>query len=81
MRVRVRYFADAREAARRDGEDLDLAAGATVKDAVDALVRRHPALGSIAPRARVAVDERFVGPDEALAEDATLVLIPPVGGG
>ncbi|MEZ6008368.1 MAG: MoaD/ThiS family protein [Planctomycetota bacterium] len=49
MRVRVRYFADAREAARRDGEDLDLAAGATVKDAVDALVRRHPALGSIAP--------------------------------
>ncbi|MGE0190838.1 MAG: MoaD/ThiS family protein [Planctomycetota bacterium] len=81
MRVRVRYFADAREAARRDGEDLDLARGATVRDAVEALVRRHPALGSIAPRARVAVDERFVDLDETLVENATLVLIPPVGGG
>ncbi len=81
MRIHVRYFAEAREAARCDADDIDLKPGATVADAVAAIVVRHPRLAPVARRARVALDERFAGPEEPLAPDATLALIPPVGGG
>lgn len=81
MRVRVRYFADAREATRLDREEFDLPSGACVSEAVAAMVRLHPALAPVAARSRVAVGERFAQPDEKLAEGATVALIPPVGGG
>jgi molybdopterin synthase catalytic subunit len=81
VRVHVRYFADAREAARQDAEELDLGEGASVREAIATLLERHPALREIASRSRVAVDERFAGPDERLRAGATLALIPPVGGG
>ena len=77
----MRYFADAREAASTDQEEVELADDACVRDALAALVARHPALGDVATRSRVAVDEAFATPDQPLAAGATLALIPPVGGG
>ena len=81
VRIHVRYFADAREAAARDEEELVLQAPATVADALKALTRLHPPLEAVAKQARVALDESFVTEAAALHDGATLVLIPPVGGG
>lgn len=39
--VTVRYFAAARTAAGLPGEYVDISDGATVADALDAIVRRH----------------------------------------
>jgi len=81
MRVHVLYFAVFRERLRRDEEDLDLAGPATVADAISALAGRHPDIGKLRGRFRVAVNQDFVDDTHALADGDELALIPPVAGG
>lgn len=81
MRVTVRFFAAAREKAKRASLELDLEDGARVRDAVAALVAALPDLGPLMPKLRIAVAEEFAGPDEVLTPGAELALIPPVAGG
>jgi molybdopterin converting factor subunit 1 len=81
MRVRLRYFAALREAAGREGETLELAAGANVAAARSAVGERYPALGRILPSCAVAVNRAYVAGDAPLAEGDELVFIPPLGGG
>jgi molybdopterin synthase catalytic subunit/molybdopterin converting factor small subunit len=80
MHVRARCFATLRElsAAR---SDLDLAAGATVSDAWDALVSRHPALAAHRPYTQAARNGTAVSWDEPLAEGDEVAFLPPVSGG
>jgi molybdopterin synthase catalytic subunit len=63
------------------GEPLELAAGATVGDAVAALATRHDVVARLRDRFRVAVNQAIVGDDHALADGDELALIPPVAGG
>ena len=81
MRVSVLYFAVFRERIGHDHEDLELAAGATVGDAVAALAARHAAIAQLRGRFRVAVNQEFAIDTRALGEGDELVLIPPVAGG
>jgi molybdopterin converting factor subunit 1 len=81
MRVRVRYFAALREVAGREGETLELPAGADVATARAVLLDRYPALGPVLPRCAAAVNRAYVPADTPLAENDELVLIPPLGGG
>ncbi|PIE17951.1 MAG: molybdenum cofactor biosynthesis protein MoaE [Proteobacteria bacterium] len=81
MLLNVLYFAHVRQVVGRTDERLDLAAGATVADAVAALVERHPGLGPLAAVVRVAVDGEFAAGEQVLTDGAELVLIPPVSGG
>ena len=81
MRVTVRFFAAAREKAKRASLELDLEDGARVRDAVAALVAALPDLAPLMPKLRIAVAEEFAGPDEVLTPGAELALIPPVAGG
>ena len=81
MLIEVRHFADAREAAGCDRETLELAAGGTAADAFAALRARHPRLAALEGKLRFAIGEEFVAQDAPLDDGATLVLIPPVGGG
>ena len=67
MKVRVLYFAVARELAGTREEELTIAAGATVGDARRAIERAHPSLGA--------------SDAEALAEGDVLAIVPPVAGG
>lgn len=81
MRVRLRLFAALREAAGRSEVDLDLPEPATVEAAWQRLAAICPAL---APRRRslaAALNRRYVGFDEPLAEGDELVFVPPVSGG
>jgi molybdopterin synthase catalytic subunit len=81
MRVRILYFAVFRERLRKDEEDLELADGATVADAISALAAMHADVGKLRGRFRVAVNQDFVGDSHALVEGDELALIPPVAGG
>ncbi len=81
MKVRVLYFAVARDLAGASEELLELPHGATIVTARCAIEARHPALAATDTRLRVAKNEVFAGEGESLAEGDVLALIPPVAGG
>jgi MoaE-MoaD fusion protein len=82
MVVHVRLFAMLRERAGTDRVELELARGATVADAIDALSASEP-LGGLLRRmpVRMAVNRDYAASDTALAPEDELALIPPVSGG
>jgi MoaE-MoaD fusion protein len=82
MRVSVRLFAVLRELAGRDSLELELADGATVADAIEAL-RSEPGLGEPLTRMSVAlaVNREYAAPETALETGDELALVPPVSGG
>lgn len=81
MQVTVRFFAAARERARRSTFTLELPAQARVRELCDELVKHLPELAVLMPQLRVAVDEEFVTLDATISPDAEVALIPPVAGG
>jgi molybdopterin synthase catalytic subunit/molybdopterin converting factor small subunit len=78
--VTVLYFAAAREAAGAAREPLD-PVPATVGDLRRGLLERHPALGPVLARSRVAVDGEFAGDEAPLADGVEVAILPPVAGG
>ncbi|MEZ4431559.1 MAG: molybdenum cofactor biosynthesis protein MoaE [bacterium] len=76
------YFAAARERAGTSRELVELCDGASLRTLVEVLSQRHPPLRALWPHVRLAVDEVFVDDHAvALADGATVALIPPVSGG
>lgn len=79
MRIRVLFFASAREWAGSSKLELELPEGSRVQDA---LGRRE--LSCLAPwrsSIRLAVNERFARMDSPLHEGDALAVLPPVSGG
>ena len=81
MRIRVRLFAIQRELAGTRELGLDLPASATVGDAWDALVSRHPVLAPGRSSVRFARNGTYAAPEELLADGDEVAMIPPVSGG
>jgi molybdopterin synthase catalytic subunit len=81
MRVRVRLFAIQRELAGTREVVLELADGATVAAAWDALVARHPVLAPGRDSVRFARNGAYAEPATALGDGDELAVIPPVSGG
>lgn len=81
MKVGIRYFALVAEVAGREGETLELAAGATVADALQRVTEQYPRLAAAGFRPLVAVNRRHAGEDSSLAEGDELAVFPPVSGG
>ncbi len=80
MSVRVLYFAAAREAAGVPREDLP--GGLPTVGALRAeLAARHPELGRLLSRCRIAVDEEIAGDGSPVRDGAEVAVIPPVAGG
>lgn len=75
------YFAVFRERIGRDEEALELPAGATVRDAIEALAGRHAAVAALRGKFRCAVNQDFADDDRVLVDRDELALIPPVAGG
>lgn len=71
-----------REHAGSESVEVELADGATVKDALDAVGEQH-GLESLIARMPVvmAVNRSYASEDSALNEGDELALIPPVSGG
>jgi molybdopterin converting factor subunit 1 len=81
VNVNVLLFAQARERAGRASVALALEPGASVGDALDAVVQAHPGLAALRPHLAVAVNGALARHGDALADGAELALLPPVSGG
>lgn len=79
MRISVRYFAAFREAAGRDGETVETAAG-TPAALFDECRARHDGLQRYAA-SQVAVNDRMADWDTALSDGDEVLFFPPVAGG
>lgn len=81
MKLRVLYFAIAKDLAGVSEEILNLAEASTIADARCAIAALHPTLASTDSRLRVARNETFAEADEILSDGDVLAIIPPVAGG
>jgi molybdopterin converting factor subunit 1 len=81
MKIQVLYFAVFRERLGRSDDELDVADGATVGAAIDALAAKHPAIAQLRGRFRVALNQELVDDSQPLSPGDELALIPPVAGG
>jgi MoaE-MoaD fusion protein len=81
IRVRVRLFAMQRELAGTREVPLELAAGANVGDAWDAVVAVHPVLAPGRPSVRFARNGDYADSETVLADGDEVAFIPPVSGG
>lgn len=81
MRVRVRLFAMQRELAGAREVPLELADGATVAAAWDALVALHPRLGPGRDSVRFARNGAYAEATTPLVDGDEVAMIPPVSGG
>src|SRR5260370_32182377 len=81
MRIKVLYFAAARERGGVSQEELELPEGISVGAASEAIAQRHPGLRDLLPHLRIAVNQEFVGKEGRVPAGGELALIPPVAGG
>lgn len=78
--MHVRLFASYRETAGRGHFDLDLPAGATVRDAIGRIVKEHPLIAE-GRQVVIARNREYADLDTPLASGDEIALIPPVSGG
>ncbi len=81
MKVQVYLFARFRELAGVEHEELELAEGASARDAWNALRLRHPLLPADPAGLRPARNEEFCAWDDTVVDGDGLAFIPPVSGG
>ncbi len=81
MKVRVRLFAAARQAAGSDAVEVDLPPGATVADLRGRLAEQLPQLSALLSHVLFAVGMQYAGDSTPLPAGAEVACIPPVSGG
>jgi molybdopterin converting factor small subunit len=81
MKVSVRLFAAARQAAGRDRIELELAGGGTVGELRRRLAEELPEVAGLIGQAMFALEAEYVRDDDALSHCAELARILPVSGG
>lgn len=77
----VLLFAGLREAARSETVRVEVSEPCTAQDLLHAVEQQIPALQGRTAGCRVAIDQAFADPDEAVCADSEVALIPPVSGG
>lgn len=80
-RVKVLYFAAAREAAGRSDEVLHLKPPMTAGRVLDALIVNHPALAPMKKSVRIAVNHEVVPSGKPVEDGDEVAILPPVAGG
>lgn len=81
MRVVVECFGATRRWCGADAIALDLAANATIDDALEHLAEQHPELAARRESIAVAIGDTIAARSLMLSEGDRLALIPPVSGG
>jgi molybdopterin converting factor subunit 1 len=82
MNVELLYFAGARDVVGKARESAQLPSAVTnVEQFVSWLVQRYPDLAPHRTSLRIARNEAFARPNDPIAEDDVLAIIPPVAGG
>src|SRR5579863_6783537 len=81
MRVRVLFFGMLKEIAGRSAEEIDLHAGASVRDLLGHYEAKITDLKQSLPFVAVAVNQQYARPETKLNADDEVALLPPVSGG
>jgi molybdopterin converting factor subunit 1 len=81
IRVKMIYFAQAREAAGTKGEEFSLDEKSSVRTALSKAFEAHPRLRPLEKAIKVAVNEEITQEDARLKEGDRVALLPPVVGG
>jgi molybdopterin converting factor subunit 1 len=81
MRVRVRFFARARDLAGAESATCELPPGATIAELRQHLAASYPRLASLLERSALAVADEFTANDHILTPGVEVALLPPVSGG
>ncbi len=81
MKVKLTFFARARDLAAVPTVELELPSGSTVAELRKSLAERFPALRPLLPRLFIAVGTEYAQESTTLAENAEIACFPPVSGG
>lgn len=81
MRVRVLYFASARDAAAVGSESMQLRDGASVNELAAEIMKAHPAFGKLAGSVRFSINLELVSQRTVLHDADEVGVLPPVAGG
>ena len=81
----VKVFAGIRESVGTETLQIEILDGTTALDIKEQLANRYPDAAELIRMSRLAVDQKFVSDEHALAGQASpgdeIALIPPVSGG
>lgn len=81
MKVKVHYFAQLRELAEREWEDVELEEGATLEELREVLVRIHPEFSPLRGHMLFAIGKRLAQRGSMLESGDEVRVYPPVSGG
>jgi sulfur-carrier protein len=81
MKIEVRLFARARDAAGAERVTVELPSEARVGDLRAALAAGYPKLAPLTSSLLVAVGNDYAGDQARLGEDSEIACFPPVSGG
>ena len=81
MKVRVRLFALARQAAGRDSVDVDFPGDATIGQLRRQLALQIPQLSGLVGQMTFAIGTHYAPDDSPIPAGAEVACIPPVSGG
>lgn len=79
--VKLLFFATLRDRVGARQTELDLAAGATVRELKSLLREKYPAAGPTLDIALVSVNKEFAFDADVVPEGAEIAVFPPVSGG
>lgn len=79
--ISILFFAHLKEIAGVDRLEMELPAGASVKDLKDQLAARFPGLVNALPTVIVAVNRDFGFDEDLIPDQAEIAIFPPVSGG
>ena len=81
MRIRLRLFAVAKQAAGSETIELEIPDGANIGRLRRALVEQVPGLSGMVDQMVFAMDSEYVGDETQVRANADVACIPPVSGG
>jgi molybdopterin converting factor subunit 1 len=81
MKLHVKLFAVARERVGKSAIEVEVPAGATVRQLRGALVEQYPSLSDVLAHVRLAVNSEYAADGTTIPQAAELAVIPPVSGG
>jgi len=80
-KVRVLYFAIARDATGRNSETVQLDSSISAGELLNRIVESHPALGPLRSALRLSVNRELVSEDRRVHDGDEVAVLPPVAGG
>lgn len=81
MTVQLRLFAAARDLVGQERLEIELSAGATIRELRQALIQTTPALAKLVPHLMFAINAQYAADAAPIPQGAEVACIPPVSGG